>query len=219
MMQKTLEKMDLDEFHIKYEKERLWETTTWLGMQCWKYPSDIWIIQELIWKTQPEVIIETGTGHGGSALFYASICEFMGYGKVVTVDVAHVSLPKMIDHRLDKIVRKRIKFLKGDSIATYPSVHKECLRMDRRMVILDSWHSKDHVLKEMELYSELVSLHSYMIVEDTHANGHPVEWEYGEGPAEAVKEFLSKRDDFVVDKNCERLGLSFNMGGYLMRVR
>jgi cephalosporin hydroxylase len=209
----------LKKFHIHYEEERLWEKTSWLGVPAWKLPFDAWIIQELIYKVKPDYIIETGTGHGGSALFYASICELLGKGKVITIDIEDKRSAYCEDTQ--EIADKRIIFLLGSSIdsITISSIYYTLHPDAKVMVLLDSWHTKDHVLAEMILYSPLVSIGSYLIVEDTHVNGNPVPWDYGEGPMEAVKEFLSNEDDFVIDKDCEKLMFTFNPNGYLRRVR
>lgn len=205
-MNKTL----LDKFHIKYEKERLYETTTWLSVPIWKLPFDAWIIQELIVKTRPDFIIETGTNFGGSALFYASIQDLIHYGNVITID---------IDEKI-KFKHNRVTFLLGsstdDSITERVNIAaKNC----NNMVILDSLHTKDHVLKEIEIYAHLVGINNYLIIEDTHANGNPIKWKWGAGPMEAVKKFLKSTDNFVIDRSCERLGLTFNPCGYLKRIK
>lgn len=212
--------MTLNEYHIQYEKNRLWEKTTWLGIPFWRLPSDAQVIQELIYRIKPDIIIETGTGYGGSALFYASICELIGKGHVITVDIER----KFDDS--DLILKwpwlHRVDFLQGDSVELYDTIAdihiQKHFETDSIMVILDSWHSKEHVLKEMELYGQLVSKDSYMIVEDTHMNGHPIPWEHGDGPWEAVQEFLKTHDEFVVDKECEKYGMTFNPSGFLKRI-
>jgi cephalosporin hydroxylase len=87
------------------------------------------------------------------------------------------------------------------------------------MVVLDSDHHKDHVLEELRLYSPLVSVGQYLIVEDTHFNGHPILKNFGPGPWEAVEEFLRERPDFAVDSSREKYGMTFNPHGYLRRVK
>jgi len=205
-----------DNFHKLYEKKRIWENTTWLGIPMWKFPFDAFIIQELIFKIKPDNIIETGTNFGGSALFYASILELLGHGKVITVDIKSKFVLNSI---VFNIFTKRIINIIGDSInqKIYNSIREITSGMNN-LVILDSWHSKEHVLKELNLYSKLVPVGSYIIVEDTHVNGHPIEWEWGEGPYEAVQEFLKTHNNFAIDKECEKLLITFNPCGYLKKV-
>lgn len=205
-----------DAYHIHYEENRLWEQTTWLGVPCWKLPNDAWILQELIYKCQPDYIIETGTGHGGAALFYASIMELIGWGRVITIDVEdRVEYSSKCSH-----VHNRITYLHGSSIS--PEIYEQVLNLcpsRKNIVVLDSWHSFDHVSEEMFLYSELVGKDYYMIVEDTHVSSHPVDWSWGEGPMEAVKQFLADNPLFVVDEDCEKLHMTFNPGGFLKRIQ
>jgi cephalosporin hydroxylase len=89
---------------------------------------------------------------------------------------------------------------------------------DRVLVILDSDHSRDHVLEEMRMYADLVTPDSYLIVEDTNVNGHPVFPEFGPGPMEAVDAFLAERSDFIIDRSREKLLMTFNPGGYLKKA-
>jgi len=205
-----------DDYHIWYEENRIWETTKWLGVPIWKLPNDMLIMQELITNVRPDFLIETGTAHGGSAVFYASIFQLLDHGKVITVDIES-NKHNWNWYNTSENVLSRIKFIIGSSIdiKTIEIVNsivgnKKCL------VVLDSWHSYDHVLEEMRLYSHFVSTGSYLIVEDTHIN-NPIKWKYGKGPYEAVEDFLKIDNSFEVDKNCERLGCTFNPGGYLLK--
>ena len=211
-------KRAIDEYHIFYEQSRIWEKTSWLGVPCWKLPFDAFILQEIIHEVRPEYIIETGTAHGGSAVFFASICELLGEGKVITVDVE-----AKVDHDLigkfewtDRI----ISFMHGSS--TNPMIVKsifEACEGRRNLVILDSYHSYEHVKQEMKLYYPLVSVGSYLIVEDTHVSGHPVPWEHGKGPYEAVDNFLSKHPNWNAEYWCEKYMMTFNPKGYLKRIQ
>jgi len=206
-----------DSFHKHYEENRIWEKTSWLGIPMWKLPFDAFIIQELIFKFNPDYIIETGTNFGGSTLFYASILELLGHGCVITVD---------IDNKMQynnpiakKLLDKRVISFIGSS--TSPEVFQQVEKLaqgKRNIALLDSWHSKRHVLQEMKLYSKLLTIGSHMIVEDTHVSGHPIDWEWGEGPFEAVQEFLDIHHCFKVDPKCEKLEMTFNPGGYLKKV-
>ncbi|NYZ76095.1 class I SAM-dependent methyltransferase [Candidatus Micrarchaeota archaeon] len=189
-----------------------WKNTFWLGTRVRKYPTDLWVYQEIIFKLKPDVIIECGTGNGGSALFLASIFDLVDRGKVLTIDI------KQDDGRPR---HRRITYLTGSS--TSDEIVKKVgsfVKKDHKvMVILDSDHHKEHVLKELRIYSKFVTKGSYLIVEDTNLNGHPVEVEFGPGPMEAVGDFLNERRDFVVDKEREKLYLTSNPRGYLRRVR
>lgn len=212
----------IDQYHKLYEKSRVWEDTTWMGIPCWKLPMDAFIIQELIVKCKPDFIIETGTGKGGSALFYASICELMGQGRVVTCDIEQ-------RYDEDEIAQyewsDRIDFIHGSSTnpLTIEAIKKIVgNKTKKNIVILDSWHTCSHVLTELGAFEAFVGKDYYMIVEDTHAGkpGHPVEWEHeDEGAYAAVEFFLKENDDFEVDWNCERHLMSFNPKGYLRRVK
>ena len=204
-----------DDYHIYFEKYRLWENITWLGVPMWKLPNDAMIIQEIIYETKPEAIIETGTGFGGSTLFYASILKLMGGGKVLTIDVRDDFKRRLKFNMVDWV----LPFI-GSSID--PDMVKgisELVEGRSTMVILDSFHSEEHVSKELEIYADLVSVGNYLIVEDTHVGGNPVEWEYGEGPMGAVKRFLEKDKRFEVDKSREKLVMTFNPSGFLRKIK
>jgi len=206
----------LNEFHIHYEKSRIWEKTKWLGVPCYKLPFDAFILQEIIWNIQPDFIIETGTAKGGAAVFYASIMEIIGHGKVITCDIEAKCDGSIIPEKLFK----RIKFLHGGS--TNPLIFddiKSQVEEKKNIVILDSDHSYDHVRQEMSMYSPLVPINSYMVVEDTHANGHPVPWQWGKGPYEAVEDFLKINYNWEADYECEKYLMTFNPGGYLRRTK
>lgn len=206
-----------DSYHIEYEEKRIWEKNTWLGIPCWKLPMDAFVIQELICKTRPNWIVETGTGHGGSALFYASICELIGYGKVLSVDNDSTKFNSTLNRWGNTECEKRITFFKGDSVDIAPKI-KELVN-DNCMVILDSWHSKEHVYREMIMYSPLVKSGGYMIIEDSHAAGNPVPWEHDDdGPMGAIDQWInSYGDKWEVDTECEKHLMTFNPKGYLRR--
>ena len=208
----------VDSFHKYYEKQKLRQNTKWLGIPCWKLPFDAFIIQDIIYETKPDYIIETGTAFGGSSLFYASLCDLMDHGSVVTIDIEL----KHDNYKSDvkKSVKDRIKYIGGGS--TNELVFQEIFRIvdnSKNLVILDSWHSYDHVRKELEIYSKLVPVGSYLIVEDTHVSGHPIEWEWGKGPFEAVEDFLKENDNFEIDYDREVYSMTFNPSGYLRRVK
>lgn len=208
----------VDEFHNFYENTRMWENTYWLGVPMWKLPFDAFIIQEIINEIKPDYIIETGTGIGGSALFYASICELLGHGNVITIDIEHKAEDGF--YKIPSKIRSRIITHHGSSTnpLKFKRIKSKCNGM-KNLVILDSWHSYDHVCKELEMYEELVPVGSYLIVEDTHVNGHPVPWPHGKGPYEAVEWFLSTRDYWEPQYWCEKYIMTFNPKGYLKRTK
>lgn len=203
-------------FHKLYynDYENTWETTTFLGTKILKNPCDLWIYQELIWGIKPDLIIETGTAHGGSGLYLASLCDLVHNGMVITIDIVGTAVyPYRPQH-------PRLIYLKADSSKseTASFVRDRTLDPKRVMVILDSNHEKDHVLNELDIWGPFVTPGSYLIVEDTNIHGNPVVPEHGPGPHEALEEWLPNHPEFVREPRCERYRLTFNPGGYLRRV-
>jgi cephalosporin hydroxylase len=183
----------------------------WFGYETLKCPLDLWIYQELLVATRPDIVIETGTWFGGSALYIAMVLEQIGDGQVVTIDVE--SKPNRPEHR-------RIKYLTGSS--TDRTAIAEVTRLaggKRAMVILDSDHRASFVYDELIAYSPLVQVGDYIIVEDTNVNGHPTRPDFGPGPTEALDKFFAENDEFVIDRRCERFLMTLNPGGYLRRIK
>lgn len=195
-----------------HSRPRIWNNTFWFGVPIGKCPPDLWIYQEIMFETKPDVIIECGTGTGGSALYLAQHCDLMGNGRIITIDIAEQ--PNRPDH-------ERIMYITGSSIApqTLQRIKELISSTDKVLVILDSDHSKNHVLQELNSYSELVTLGSYIIVEDTIIGGHPVKPHRKPGPMEAVKEFIKTNENFIIDKSREKFYLTFNRNGYLKKVQ
>lgn len=194
--------MDLiNSFHKHYYESEVWKNTNWLGFKTLKCPLDLWIYQEIIVETKPDWIIECGTNTGGSSLFLASICDFIGKGKVLTIDI--------MDAGKQKPIHPRIEYLIGSSVssAAVNTIMRKIPKNQTVMVILDSDHTKNHVLSELNIYQKLVTKGNYLIVEDTNLNGHPVFSDFGEGPYEAIEEFLSKNDHYVQDHDREKFFL------------
>lgn len=204
----------INQFHRLYynDSRQTWENTFWMGVPAQKCPLDLWIYQEIIYELKPDVIIETGTASGGSVLFLASICDMINNGKVITID---------IEDKKGRPEHERIKYLLGSSTSeeSIKQIKKIISSKDKVMVILDSDHSKDHILNELRIYSEFVNMGSYIIVEDTNVNGHPVFQNHGPGPMEAVEEFLNENNDFEIDKTKEKFYFTFNPYGYLKKIR
>ena len=185
--------------------------TRFLGIQTLKYPTDLWAYQEIISERRPDVIIETGTWHGGSALFLATVCDALGHGRVITIDTDPGDpLPE----------HQRIIYLRGSSVASdvLSEVHRQTREAKGVMVILDADHSREHVLEELDAYADVVTVNHYLVVEDTNVNGHPVLADHGPGPGEAVEEFLRRDTRYAADHAPERLLLTANPGGFLRRI-
>lgn len=201
-------------FHILYhtDENTTWLDTSWLGVPVKKCPLDLWIYQEIIYETKPNVIVEAGTGKGGSAYFFASLLDLMGSGRVLTIDV---------EDRAGKPRHERITYLRGSSTSdeTIQMVRSLIREGDKAMVSLDSNHTKPHVLDELRLYGGLVTVGNYLVLEDTNLNGHPVRPNCGPGPMEALGEFLKENSSFVPDLSREKFGLTFNPRGYLKRIQ
>jgi len=202
----------VDAFHRLYyaRLERTWAHTYWMGVTTLKCPLDLWIYQEILCEVRPDLVVECGTYRGGSALFLASICDFLGHGEVVTIDVD--SLP-------DRPFHPRLHYLTGSS--TSPEILRDVVTRAGTgsvLVILDSDHRRSHVLAELRLYRSIVTPGSYMIVEDTCVNGHPLLPDFGPGPMEAIDEFLREAAEYSSDMTREKLYLTFNPRGFLRRA-
>ncbi len=205
----------VEAFHKLYYYSRVWANTFWLGVQTLKCPLDLWIYQEIVAEIQPDVIIESGTAYGGSALFLAAVLDQIGKGKVVTIDVeTREGLPR----------HERIEYIVGSSTSesTLQRVRQSIRPGDKVLVILDSAHNTEHVLEELRLYHGFVTPGSYVIVEDTNMGGHPVHTDYapdsGPGPMAAVLEFLEGNPRFCADPMREKFKMGFNPNGFLRRT-
>ena len=201
-------------FHRLFHKygDSTYQNTRWLGVRAQKCPLDMWVFQEILFETRPDVLVEMGTFKGGSALYFASVFDLLGRGRVVTVD---------IEDQPDKPRHSRIQYLLGSSTSaeTVQRVRALVKPGEKVMVVLDSDHRRDHVLEELRLYNDLVSRDCYLVVEDTHFNGHPILPKFGPGPMEAVNDFLAGRGDFAPDRSREKFLMTFNRSGYLKRLR
>lgn len=198
----------IDAFHsLWYPRQQCW----WMGTEMQKCPLDLFMYQEIIYECHPDLIIECGTWRGGSALYLAHLCDILQHGMVLTIDINRwIGFP----------VHPRIVYLTGSSTdkGVFGQAQTFTGGFRNVMAILDSDHTKEHVLKELELYSGLVTPRQYLIVEDTNIHGHPVRGDLSAGPYEAIEAWLPKQEEFVRDRNCERFLMTFNPGGYLRRM-
>jgi cephalosporin hydroxylase len=208
------ERAIIDGFHDLYyngtqAEGPIFKRTYWMNVPCYKCPLDLWIYQELIAELRPDLIVETGTYQGGSALFMAHMLDIVGRGQIVTIDIAECPRPS----------HPRIRYVKGSSADAQliDSVFREHAG-GIHLVILDSDHSQEHVSKELSLLAPHVNVGSYIIVEDTNVNGHPTLCDHGNGPYEAVQGFLKSNPEFVVDQSREKFLMTFNPMGFLKRI-
>lgn len=179
-------------------------TFTWLGRPIIQLPEDLLRIQEVIYQTRPDIIIETGIAHGGSLVFYASLCKLMGAGRVIGVDI------DIRRHNREAIeahpLKPYITLIEGSSTDTSIVAQVRALIRpnERTMVILDSNHSYDHVARELRAYADIVTPGSYLLVQDGITRdlwdvprGNPV-W-VDDNPARAVEDFIAERHDFTIE--------------------
>jgi cephalosporin hydroxylase len=198
----------------------------WLGRPIIQFPQDILAMQEIIWQVKPDLIIETGIAHGGSLVFHASMLELLGGdGRVLGIDV------DIRPHNRREIeahpLAARIVMIEGSSIDKEVAEEARRLAEGRRrvLVVLDSHHTHDHVLRELELYSPLVKKGSYLVVFDTVIEDMPDDffpdrpWRKGNNPRTAAREFLERNRRFEVDREIEdKLLITVAPEGYLKCV-
>lgn len=207
----------LSENRLNYEID-------WLGVPVIQTPEDLVLMQELIFKVQPDFVIETGIAHGGGLIFYASLMELLDKGKVIGVDI------EIREHNRKVIeahpLSKRIELIEGDSTSrgTIEKIKGKIPKNAQVIVCLDSDHTKSHVLKELELYKTFIRPGGYFVVFDTViaklAERGKTEAQYiNNSPKEAVDEFLRNNPNFEIDRSFNKLYVSSAPDGYLKRIR
>ncbi|HEV2355324.1 MAG TPA: cephalosporin hydroxylase family protein [Puia sp.] len=214
------------EFNDSSNKAQYSYNFSWMGRPIIQYPQDMIAMQEIIWDVRPDLIIETGIAHGGSLIYYASLLELIGNGKVLGIDI------DIREHNRVEIEKhpmfKRIEMIQGSSVdqATVNKVVEAARGHSKVLVVLDSNHTHEHVLRELNLYAPLVTVGSYIVVFDTivefmpdgYLPGRP--WGKGNNPWSAAQEFLKSHPEFEIDKSVSnKLLISVAQDGYLKRIR
>jgi len=198
-----------------YFESNVWKDLYYRGVRTLKLPLDMWNYQEVLFERNIHWVIETGTRHGGSALFFADLLAAANReGGVVSIDVTHEVLDPLA------ITHPKIRLLLGDSASE--SIRQQAMvlvpleRLGSLLLILDSDHTASHVLRELEAWIPLLRRGDYLIVEDTIVNGHPVRPEFGPGPFEALEEYLERNPGRLTpdDARENKFGCSFAARGY-----
>jgi cephalosporin hydroxylase len=195
-----------------YYETAVWKQLSYRGVRTLKNPLDMWNYQEIIAERGIEWVLETGTRHGGSALFFADLLVARGAaGFVISVDIDHDSLQAP--------PHDRVRLLKGDSASPATLAAFRALLPAKRapmFVILDSDHRAAHVQRELEAYVPLMQSGDYLVVEDSCVNGHPVRPDFGPGPMEAIEAFLGANPDVLLPDTVreEKFACTFAPRGY-----
>jgi cephalosporin hydroxylase len=204
-------------YHLWYYRNLVWETTSWLGVKTLKSPADMWNYQEILYSLKPSLVIELGTRCGGSALFFAGVMRQIGNRfKLLSVDIdpETVSERARSDPDIELLTMSSSSPEVGERIAALRNQYK-----GPAFAILDSDHSKAHVLAEMNMLKSVLVAGDYMVVEDSNVNGHPVLPWHGPGPFEAVTEYFRQYpEDYTYDTAREaKFGFTFATRGFLIR--
>ncbi len=215
---------DAQDILVRADQHSWIHQTTWFGEPILNLPQDIFAIQEIIFKTQPDYLIELGVAWGGAALFYSTVMEGIGKGKVIGVDTY---IPDDLRERLFSHGRisQRITLINGSSTdeKVYDAVKSHIGNSKSVMVILDSFHTHPHVLKELCMYSKLIGKNFYLVCCDTIIENIPEQkhrarpWGHGNNPKTALHEFLKTNNHFKIDRKIDnKLLISCNPEGYLL---
>lgn len=212
-------------FVIESDRHNYAYQWTWLGLPIIQLPSDILMMQEIIWTTKPDLIIETGVAWGGSIVLYASLMELRGNGNVIGIDL---NLAENVSEQVMAFpFAHRIQLIRGDSTSdeVLAEVSTKIGISTKVMVVLDSNHTHDHVLKELQAYGPLVTPGQYIVVSDTIVESLPPQahrpraWGPGNNPKTALDDFLAANPDFEVDDEISsRLLDTLTPGGYVRRL-
>ncbi|MDZ4809608.1 MAG: cephalosporin hydroxylase family protein [Bacteroidota bacterium] len=215
------------DFNVESNRAQYSYNFSWMGRPIIQYPQDMIAMQELIWEIKPDLIIETGIAHGGSLIYYASLLELIGEGEVLGIDI------DIRSHNKAEIEKhpmfKRIKMIEGSAVSEETVEKVKAFAKDKKsiLVCLDSNHTHEHVLKELQFYAPMVTIGSYIVVFDTIVEDLPEgyfsqkrPWGISNNPKTAVYEFLNNNTNFEIDHSIDnKVLISVAPEGYLKRIK
>jgi cephalosporin hydroxylase len=185
--------------------------TTYFGITTWKSPIDYWVYQEIIFQHKPDVILEIGNAFGGSALALAHLCDNIGHGKIIGLDISHKNISPLSK------AHNRITFIEGDACSSLDKVKNLIKPEDKVLVIEDSSHTYENTLNVLRTYSSFIKSGDYFIVEDSICH-HGLDVGPNPGPYEAINDFLKENKNFVCDRDKESFFITWNPKGFLKRI-
>ena len=217
--QKAGSKMELLENHLDKQlsevlphiQSRIKYKTKYFGIATLKNPFDNWIVEEIIFETKPDVIIEIGNLNGGSTLKLAHFCDLLNNGRVIGVDISHIRIPSIVKNH------PRISLYEGDACDNFSIIKDTIQKDDHVMIIEDSSHTYDNTLRILRTYSCLIKKNDYIIIEDSICY-HGLQEGPLPGPYEAIETFLNENSSFISDRSRESFIITWNPKGFLVRV-
>lgn len=196
---------------LKIMQSRIVEKTSYFGVPALKSPIDFWIYQELLFELRPDVIIEIGNRFGGGTLALAHLCDLLGKGRVVGLDVDHRDIPSVVK------THARISLIEGDACNSFEKVSRSISAHEHVLVIEDSSHTYDNTLNVLNTFNCLIKPGGYFVVEDGICH-HGLDVGPSPGPYEAIEAFVESRADFAIDRTREAFLVTWNPKGFLRRL-
>lgn len=191
-------------------QRRIMTQTTYFGIPTMKNPLDYWVYQELIFDQKPDVIIEIGNASGGSTLAFAHLCDLMGKGRIIGLDISHADVSDLVKKH------PRVTLIEGPACDSFHHVQKMLKQGEKILVIEDSSHSFENTLNVLRTFSPLIPPGGYFIVEDSICN-HGLNEGPVPGPYEAIEVFVRENHDFNINREKESFLITWNPKGYLRR--
>lgn len=191
-------------------QDKIMTGTYYFGVQALKNPLDAWVYQEIIWEQQPDIIVEIGNAYGGSTLMLAHLCDLMGHGQIIGIDLSHIHIPAQVTSH------PRVTLIEGEAVQVFPQVQSLIQDKAKVLVIEDSAHTFDNTLNILRCYQELIQPGGYFIVEDGICH-HGLDIGPQPGPYEAIEAFVREGTEFEIDRNREGFLITWNPKGFLRK--